>query len=71
MMELISVAYLVSLRLQLSHLVLDHSALLLVHVTVEGQLLHLKAQTLLLIQELKRNTHCTNLAFGILGLHYR
>ncbi len=54
---LLSVPYLVPLRLQLSHLVLDHCVLLLVHVTVEGQLLHLEAQALLLIQELNTNTH--------------
>lgn len=51
--------YLVSLCLQLSHLVLDHCALLLVHVTVQGQLLYLKSQTLLLIQELNTNTQVT------------
>lgn len=55
--RLLSVPYLVSLCLQLSHLVLDHSALLLVHVTVQGQLLHLEAQALLLIQELNAKTH--------------
>lgn len=56
-MGLLSVPYLVSLCLQLSHLVLDHSALLLVHVTVQSQLLHLEAQALLLIQELNGNAH--------------
>lgn len=49
-------ADLVSLSLQLSDLVLDHSALLLVHFTVQSQLLHLESQTLLLMQELT-NTH--------------
>lgn len=56
-MVLLSVPYLVSLCLQLSHLVLDHSVLLLVHVTVQGQLLHLEAQALLLIQELSAKTN--------------
>lgn len=41
--------YLVSLCLQLSHLALDYGALLLVHFTVQSQLLHLEAQALLLI----------------------
>lgn len=55
-----SVPHLVSLCLQLSHLVLDHSVLLLVHVTVQGQLLHLQAQALLLIQELNAITHTSH-----------
>lgn len=55
-----SVPHLVSLCLQLSHLVLDHSILLLVHVTVQGQLLHLQAQALLLIQELNAITHTSH-----------
>lgn len=48
-------SHLVSLCLQFSHLILDHSGPLLVHVTVQGQLLHLEAKRLFLIHKLKRN----------------
>lgn len=48
----LSIPYLVSLGLERFHLVLDHSALLLVHFAVLSQLLHLEAQRLVLIQEL-------------------
>lgn len=66
-----SFPYLVSLCLQLFHLVLDHCVLLLVHVTVQGQLLHLEAQALLLIQELnaKTHTHYTNVPSSVLGIY--
>lgn len=56
MLTIQPVPYLVSLCLQLSHLVLDHGVLLLVQVTVLGQLLHLQAQALLLIPQLNE-TH--------------
>lgn len=63
------VPYLVSLCLQLFHLVLDHSDLLLVHVTVQGQLLHLEAQALFLLQEL--NVKYTNEVSNDLGTQNR
>lgn len=47
------VQYLVSFCLQLPQLVVDHGGLLLVHVAVQGQLLHLEAQALLLLHELE------------------